>query len=528
MLSLRTYQREALDATYEFFVENSGNPICSIPTGAGKSLIIATLFREALEWWPDTRVICLTHVKELITQNFSELIELWPEAPAGIHSAGLNLRDTQSPIIFAGIQSIYKRAAHFPLTDLIVIDECHLVSRKTEGMYLQFLEDMLKLNPSLKVIGLTATPFRLDSGMLHEGDGRLFTDLIYEANVKDLIEQDYLAPPISGSGEAQIDTSDVGLRGGEFIPGQLEAAALDPKTIERICDEIVSAGHDRIGWLVFACGIKHAKLLCDELRDRGIITECAFGDTPSVERARIIDGFKRHDIRALVTVGILTTGFNAKHVDLLAVVRPTKSTGLWIQMVGRGLRQSPETAKENCLILDFGGNLARHGPIDDPIVKTPGKRAEDEEKSSPMKLCAACGTENPIAARWCYACLTTFPSTERIVETRASKLSVLSNQGPDWVPVESVSYHRHQKEGKPDSLCVTYRSGLGQYREWICVEHDHYARTKAINWWRRRAPDIPVPVTVTDALACRSHIQAPREIAVRKVGKFFEIVGERL
>jgi DNA repair protein RadD len=528
MLSLREYQREALDAIYEFFAENSGNPVVSIPTGAGKSLIIATLFQESLEWWPDTRVICLTHVKELIAQNFSELIDIWKEAPAGIHSAGLNHRDTISPIIFAGIQSVYKLAAHFPRTDLIVIDECHLVSRKTEGMYLKFLGDMLRLNPRLKVIGFTATPFRLDSGMMHEGEGRLFTDLVYEANVKDLIEQGYLAPPISGTGDTQINTSGVGVRGGEFIPGQLEAAALDPATIEKISDEIVAAGHNRIGWLVFACGIKHAKLLCDELRNRGIRTECAFGATPSAERASIIDGFKRRSIKALVTVGILTTGFNAKHVDLLAVVRPTKSTGLWIQMVGRGLRQSPETDKQNVVILDFGGNLARHGPIDAPVVKTPNKHDEDDKQDAPTKLCPACGAENLIAARWCGACLTTFPTNERTVETRASKLSVLSNQAPQWVPVESVGYHRHQKEGKPDSLCVTYRSGLAQYREWICVEHDRYARMKAENWWRRRAPDAPIPATVTDALARRAHIQAPREIAVRRTGKWFEVVGEKL
>jgi DNA repair protein RadD len=528
MLSLRPYQREALDSVYEYFETETGNPLVAVPTGAGKSLIIATLLKEAFEWWPDTRALVLTHVKELIVQSFTELLGIWPEAPAGLHSAGLNRRDVMSPIIFGGIQSLHRRAYQLPAIDLVIIDEAHLCGRNFDTMYRRFLADLARLNPRMNCIGLTATPFRLDSGMLHEGEDRLFTDLVYEANVKDLIEAGYLAPPVSASGAAQIDTTGVGTRGGEFIPGQLEAAALDPATIEQVCREIVAAGHDRLGWLVFACGVKHAKLLCDELRNLGIRAECAFGETKDAERSRIINAFKAREIKALVTVGILTTGFNARHVDLLAVVRPTKSTGLWIQMVGRGLRLSPETDKISCQILDFGGNLARHGPIDNPIVRTPGRRQEDEEREAPTKLCPACGAENPIGARWCAACLTTFEIAERKIETKASRLSVLTDHAPQWVAVESVGYHRHQKQDKPDSLCVTYQSGLSQYRTWVCLCHSGYPRQQAERWWRRMAPDMPVPSSITEALAMRAHIQNPREIAVRRVDKYFEVVGEKL
>src|SRR5215469_2187938 len=349
MISLRPYQREALDAIYEFFHENDGNPVVSLPTGTGKSLIVAKMLKESFEWWPDTRVLILTHVKELIQQDFMELLRLWPEAPAGIHSAGLNRRDVWSPIIFGGIQTLHNKAHELPRTDLVLIDEAHLVPRKSSTMYRKFLINLGKLNPHMKVVGLTATPFRLDSGMLTEGEDALFTDLVYEANVKDLVEAGFLAPPIGVANEASIDTTGVGIRGGEFIPGQLEAAALDPDTCDRIAAEIIRAGEDRQGWLIFACGIKHAKMLQEAIKRHGTTCEAAFGDTPSAERSRIIEAFKRRDIRALATVGILTTGFNARHVDLIACARPTKSTGLWIQMVGRGLRLSPETGKENCV-----------------------------------------------------------------------------------------------------------------------------------------------------------------------------------
>jgi DNA repair protein RadD len=528
VLSLRSYQRDALNNLYDYFVENAGNPLISVPTGGGKSLICATLMRESLAWWPDTRILYVTHVRELIKQAYSELMAIWPEAPAGLHSAGLKARDTLSPIIFGGIQSLYKHAHKLPAIDLVIIDEAHLAGRRSDSMYRSFLADLHRYNPMMKIIGLTATPFRLESGYLHEGDDRLFTDLVYEANVKDLINEGYLSPPVSASGVAQVDTAGVGLRGGEFIPAQLEAAALDVDTISRICEEINKFGRERKGWLVFACGVKHAKLLCDELRNFGVRAECAFGETPSEERNRIIEGFKKQEIKALVTVGILTTGFNAKHVDLLAVVRPTKSTGLWIQMVGRGLRLSPGTGKQNCLILDFGSNLARHGPIDDPIVHTPSKRQDDEPNEAPTKLCPECGAENPIAAVYCSNCLTVFPSAQRMVETKASKLAVLSNHDPEWVPVESVGYHRHTKQDKPDSLCVTYRSGLAQYRTWVCLEHFGYPRQRAEKWWKKMCPEVPPPLTVSEALELREYIQEPREIAVKRAGKYFEIVGERL
>ena len=206
--------------------------------------------------------------------------------------------------------------------------------------------------------------------MLHEGERRLFTDIAYEVSIRDLIDHGYLCPLISKMTNLTLDVGGVGSRGGEFIAGQLQAA-VDRESITRAAiDEILAYGEGRRSWLLFCSGVEHATHVALALRDRGVSCATIFGDTPSAERDRIIAAFKRGEIRALASMGVLTTGFNAPAVDLIAMLRPTKSTGLYVQMAGRGTRLAP--GKENCLVLDFAGNVARHGPIDavKPTVET--------------------------------------------------------------------------------------------------------------------------------------------------------------
>ena len=224
MIQLRPYQSAAIEAIYGYFAENAGNPLIVLPTGTGKGLVIASFSARAIADWPDTRILIVTHVKELIAQNHAEMLRLWPEAPAGIYSAGLNKRDLHAQILFAGIQSIHKRAYDIQRCDLVLIDEAHLIPRTSNTMYRRFLGDLAVINPTLKIIGFTATPYRLDSGMLHEGDGALFTDIAYEAGVAEMIAQGYLCEVVPKRTRTQLDTAGVGSRGGEFIAGQLEAA----------------------------------------------------------------------------------------------------------------------------------------------------------------------------------------------------------------------------------------------------------------------------------------------------------------
>ena len=219
---------------------------------------------------------------------------------------------------------------------------------------------------------------------------------------------------------------------------------------------------------------------------------------------------------------MLTTGFNAPGVELIAMLRPTKSAGLYVQIVGRGCRLA--TGKENCLVLDFAGNIARHGPIDAVKPKTP---KGDGDGDAPTKVCPDCSSIVHAAVRECPDCGHHFPAPEIKIEAKASRLDVLSGGPPEWVPVTGVRYARHEKPGKPPSLRVDYQSGMVSHSEWVCLEHPGYPRQKAATWWANRAAGLPLPRHVDEALAVVGRLKRPAQIAVRASGRFTEIVGAR-
>jgi DNA repair protein RadD len=491
-----------------------------IPTAGGKSIVLAAFVQGVLQQWPDQRILIVTHVRELIAQNYAEMIGLWPEAPAGIYSAGLRRREIGAPVLFAGIQSIHRRAYDVQQCDLVLIDEAHLIPRASDTMYRRFLDTLARINPYLKVIGFTATPYRLDSGMLHEGEERLFTDIAYEVSIRDLIDQGYLCPLVSKATNVELDVAGVGSRGGEFIAGELQAAVdRDPITRAAI-DEVVAYGEDRRSWLAFCAGVEHATHVAEAIRGRGISCQTIFGHTPRDERDRIIAAFKRGEIRALASMGVLTTGFNAPAVDLIAMLRPTKSAGLYVQMAGRGTRLAP--GKQNCLVLDFAGNVARHGPVDAVRPKRPG----EAEGAPPTKVCPECDSILPAAVRQCPDCGHPFPAPEVKVAASATTLAILSAIRPQWVTVKGVAFSRHEKPDKPPSLRVDYLCGLARHSEWICFEHTGYPREKAAAWWRARSNE-PVPSSIAEALAASDLLPRPTAIEVRPSGRFTEIINYR-
>jgi DNA repair protein RadD len=521
MLTLRPYQEAAISSIYDYFQSNKGNPLVVIPTAGGKSLVMASFIEGVLKAWPDQRILIVTHVRELIAQNHAEMIGLWPEAPAGIYSAGLGKREAQARVLFAGIQSIHRRAHEIGHTDLVLIDEAHLIPGNSSTMYRRFLDALHAINPALKVIGLTATPFRTGSGMLHEGKDALFTDIAYEAPVRDLIDAGYLSPLISKQPNTRLDVSKVGTRAGDFIARDLAAAVDQEATTRAAVTEIITHGKDRKSWLAFCSGIEHARHVAQEFGRQGITCRTIFGDTPKEERDAIIAAFKRGEIRALASMGVLTTGFNAPAVDLIALLRPTKSAGLYVQMVGRGTRLAPD--KENCLVLDFAGNVRRHGPIDLVRPKRPGDGGGGE---GPTKVCPECDSIIALSATECPDCGYVFPAREVKIAPTAATLPVLSPK-VEWLPVHGVSYSRHDKRGGRPSLKVTYSCGLKSYNEWVCVAHQGYARQKALEWWRKRAPGCAMPRTVDDAIAQAGQLARPTAISVRPSGRFLEISGYR-
>lgn len=526
MIELRDYQRAAIDGLYDWFTKNAGNPLLVCPTGSGKSVLQAVFIKEAVEAWPETRILAVTHVRELIAQNYAALCRIWDWAPAGIYSAGMNRRDIDAQILFCGIQSIHKKAYQVQRCDLLVIDEAHLVPRSGDGMYRRFITELRQINPDMKVVGLTATPYRVDSGRLDRGEDRLFDDIAYDVSVLDMIEQGWLCPPVPKATEMQLDVAGVGTRGGDFVPGQLEAAVDLDEINDAAVREILRHGEARSSWLVFCAGVAHAEHIAYKLRAEGITCQTVTGETPKAERDAMLADFKACRIRALTNANVLTTGFDAPNVDLIAMLRPTKSTGLYVQMVGRGTRLAPN--KRDCLILDFAGNTARHGPIDMVDPKTPGQGEGD----APTKVCEVCDTICFAGVRVCPECGTAFPEPEPEISAKASTTAVLSTQvEPEWIEIERVHYDRHEKEDKPPSMLVEYAASYyTSYREWVCFEHTGYARQKACSWWAQRAPGVPAPQTIDEALEAAETLPRPVAIAVRpnaKNRRFTDIVGYR-
>ncbi len=525
MINLRPYQKEAIDSTFRYFADNDGNPLIVLPTGTGKSVVIAEFCRQTLKDWPDTKILVVTHVRELIKQNHDELKTLWPEAPAGINSAGLKKRDYDPSIVFCGIQSVHKKASNFVKVDLVLIDEVHLVPRKTNTMYQRFLSNLKIMNPHMRVIGLTATPYRLDSGLLHTGKEALFDAVSYEAELKDMVDQGYLTRLMSKQPKTRLDVSSVSIRGGEFVAGELERAVDRTDVNESVVREIVVLGAERKSWLIFCAGVKHATHIAEIVRRYGVSCETIFGDTPSAERDRIVRDFKAGKIRALASMGVLTTGFNAPIVDLLAILRPTESTGLYIQIMGRGMRNSP--GKEDCLVLDFAGNIARHGPVDRVNPKKP--RQSDGEGVAPTKTCPKCQSIVFAGTSECPDCGYRWPPTPIAIDQTATTLPVMSMNAPsEWFKVNSVSYRLHKKAGSPDSMRVEYRCGIALHSEWVCFDHKGYPHDKALRWWQRRmtGPGI-LPKSTADAIEKSESLRKPTEIKVRKNGKYTEIVEFR-
>lgn len=531
-MELRSYQQEAIDQTFAWLQNNEGNPLIVLPTGTGKSLVVADICRIATQY-PDSRIICASHVAELVEQNYLEFIGLMPFAPAGIYSAGLNRREKEARILFCSIQSVFKKAYKLQRCDILLIDEAHTISRKGQSMWGKFIADLLVINPDMRVIGLTATPYRLDSGNLIGGEDAMFHAISYEYSILEAIQKGYLAEVVPKGVETKLDVSEVKKRGGEFIAGELQSAVNVDSITQAALTEVEAYGQNRRSWLIFACGVDHAENIHKELAARGYVGGVVTGETNKDERRQLIEGFKNYSLRYLVNNLVLTTGFNHKGVDLIADLNPTESAGLHVQKIGRGTRTAD--GKTNCLLLDFAGNVARHGPID--RIKGRDFKEKDGLGVPPMKECPKCGTIQFAGVRVCGGfhldgkpCGHEFPKPEINIKSLSDNLPVLSTQKiyEQW-DVTSVSYSVHRKEGKPlPTMRVTYMCGLRKISEWITFEHGGKARERACVWWNERCPiDYPAPRSVQEAvdlLSVDASFKKPSQVEVETSGKWPELI----
>ena len=533
------------------------NPLVILPTGTGKSLCMAMFVWRMLAAYPKVRIMAATHVKELIEGNYKTLLRLWPSAPAGVYSAGLNRKDVYAQVTFAGIQSVAKKAGRFGHIDFLLIDEAHLVSDNDKSGYRKFIEALRKTNPHLIVIGFTATAFRMGMGMLT--DGTLFDSIAFDGSDGEafiwFIENGYLIKPIPKDPGFQLDSSSIEVQAGDFVNSQASDALRDQDILERAVDMMIALGEEqgRQSWLTFCQSIDDAELVADMFRYKGYPVEAVHSKRS--DRDDVLEALRKGELRGVTNKDILTTGFDHPPIDLIGMLRLTRSPGLWVQMLGRGTRpvyapgydlSSLEgrrdailaSQKQSCLVLDFVGNTERLGPINYPRV--PKRRGAKGGGDAPVRLCPECGTYHHTSVKVCDQCGFVFPapeiykadaSTSKLVE---SKVLDLMNMPPPEPRKEEVfgvnrmiAAHHEGRGGKPDTMRVDYFCGLKRFSAWVCFGHGpgSFPRRKAEEWWVQHGGQGPAPFSVAEAVEAAGNLQKPKFIKVWTNTKYPEIVA---
>lgn len=535
-MRLRPYQQEAQDAIFNYFMSHpdpKDNPVVAMPTGTGKSPVIASFVHQILSWWPGQRILMLVHVKELVEQNAKTMRRIWPAAPLGVFSAGLGLRISHMPITFAGVKSVAANMNLFGRQDIIIVDEAHLIPEDEESEYNKVIAYFRALNPNVRVVGLSATPYRMGMGMIT--DGKLFTDVCYDITglnaFNKLLDEGYLAPLIPILTKTQLSVEGVGKRGGDFVGAQLEKAVNREHLTRAALTEAVWSAADRKHWLIFAAGVQHVQDVHEMLtKEFGISAVMVHGKLSPAERDEALRQFKDGEVQACINNNILTTGFDMPALDCIIMLRPTTSVGLHVQILGRGTRPFympgydldtvtgrlaaiAASPKRNCLVLDFAGNVSRLGPINDPRIPKRGVKGLGD---IPVKVCDACGCQCHISARVCDGCGEPFIIQEKITET-ASTAEIIAKVEPPRVEeflVQRVTYQKMARAGKVPHLRASYYCGVQRFTEAVCLEHYHSQIIhKARKWWEERSP-LPVPASIDEAVEKQGSLRPPISIKV--------------
>jgi len=526
MAILRPYQTEAVESIFRYWDKQMGrNCLIVAPTGSGKSIILAETVRQLCTGWPDIKILIITDTKELILQDKKAILNHYPNCSIGVYSAGIGEKSTNARVILCSIQSMYNKAYDFGHVDVVFIDEAHLVSPKSTTRF-QTLFAQLKLSsPNFVVVGLTATPFRLSEGMLHEGEGALFDGIAYVCDMRQLIADGYLTKVISKGGLAKINLEGVHIKNGEWDPRELAHAADSEELVRLAVKEIVELGADRKAWLIFTSSIAHSEHVKAELEKYKIDCAIVTGDTPSEERDGIIDRYRKGNLRCLINVGIYNKGLDVAQIDLVVLLTSTKSRGRYIQMVGRSMRISP--GKTESLLLDFGRSCMDHGPIDTIDVVKTKDIFRCEKKPVPQKGCPKCHCIFHARILVCPGCGYQYPTPEATARhgTEAFDGAVLSDQQkPFIVDVKDTWISRHKKSGKPDSVKVAFYDSMErEYPMWLALNSDSpYAVEKSraiVKQFGGSASD------VEGALKEYFNWKQVDKIQVRMEGRFPRILG---
>lgn len=572
MYQLRSYQQEAVQATVQHFREEKSPAVIVLPTGAGKSLVIAELARIA-----KGRVLVVAHVRELVEQNHAKYISFGQDA--GIYSAGLNRKEAGQKVIFGSIQSIARASdGFFENFSLLVIDECHRVSVEGETQYLQVISKLQGTNPGLCILGLTATPYRMGLGWLYELNGpqkirqtteeRFFKKCIYELSIKSMIKNKYLTPPLKiDAPVACYDFSSLKLNGASFVVSQVEALLKDQKRITPlIIKNIIEMATDRQGVMIFTSSVNHAIEIMQNLPP--YVSALVVGDTEDRERDEIIGAFKQKKLKYLVNVSVLTTGFDAPHVDVIAILRPTESVSLYQQIVGRGLRLSP--GKTDCLILDYTGqghdlfspeidenrpnsksvavqvpcpqcgvvnnfwglvdgegNITEHfgrkckGAFEDPQ----SHEIQDCGFRFRFKRCDKCGEENDISARSCHSC------SHILVDNDKKLKEAMALKDAHVMRVETMVFEKSYDKKGQERLEVRYYDVDAQVlKEYFYFKSADDCRIFYFNFVRmhNRLPEKKIEIrNIEDVFKNLPQFRPPMFVVARKQ-KYFWSIREKI
>lgn len=567
MYKLRDYQQEAVNATIKYFQKSKEPALIVLPTGAGKSLVIAELARIARG-----RVLVLAHVKELVEQNHQKYTSYGLEA--GIFSASLGKKDQSQKAIFGSIQSVARASDEF-FNDfsLVIIDECHRIAEDGDTQYQDVIKKLSERNNNLCVLGLTATPYRLGLGWIYEfshlgelktEQKRFFKHCVFELPISYMIKNRFLTPPVKIDIPVTCyDFSELTEKGRMYTATEVEELLknqkrLTPLIVKNIVD--ITEKFDRQGVMIFSSNVKHAEEILSFLpKDQAKIV---LGDTEIKERDRIIEEFKEKKFKYLVNVSVLTTGFDAPHVDVIAILRPTESNSLYQQIVGRGLRLSD--GKSDCFVLDYTGmghdiyapeisdkkQSKESVPVnidcpqcgfqntfwgivdyDGDIIEHYGRKCRGAKQSNSgiipcgfrfrYKLCHSCGKENDITARVCDGC-------EAILIDADSKLkqAKLSKNAHVLTPERITFEERLDKNSNP-YLEVRYYDADAQYlSEAHFFSNSSSIKKFHINFLRShlRRPENPLTVnSPKDVIQNQNRLRLPAFVIARKQEKFWKI-----
>lgn len=542
MKVLRDYQEYGVAEFFRYFENGgTGNPLLAYPTGTGKALVIAGIIHAIFARFAGRRIICATHVKELIRQNYDELKEFWPTAPAGVYSSGLGLKQVHFPITFAGIGTLVGNEWRFGFIDIFLIDEAHLLSPKDLTMYMLVIAALRKVNPKMKVVGLTATKWRSGQGLLTEGDNAMFTDIIVDCTTREafnwFIDQGYLCTLVPRPMETHFDTAKLKLIGGEFDQKQAQALFDQQDKTYAALVETLEYAKDRHHGMIFASGVEHTVHVANML-------EQVFGESVTyvhsnskeypmsdAERDRRIADYKAGKYKWMVNNGILTTGFNFPALDIIVMLRATTSSNLWVQMLGRGTRPFymfgfdlstqegrldaiAASQKQNCMVLDFARNTLRLGPVNDPVIPKP--KGKGPPGVAPIRECDACGCYNHASATECFFCGNPFARNLKIVGGASDETLVSKKEKAEPIvetfKIDHVNYHARTYVGRPSCIEMNYYSGVRRFKAWLNIEASS-GRRMTETWWRDNCGQ-PLPLTTSEALRDVENLRVPVKLDV--------------